>query len=335
MDRVRQLRRWGILAGLAVICCGAVLVGIGVGSVRFSMGETLQALWTRDDSTARLLIWNLRLPRVLTGGLVGICLSLSGCILQGVMRNTLASPSTVGVTSGAGFVGYLTLVAFPTYAHLLPIGAILGALVTTLLIYLLAYQRGVTPMKMILAGMAVSALLGAGNDVIRTRYADVLGNVSGFLVGGLNGVTWETFFTILPYAAAGVLLCLILPANMNILMLGDESAVSLGLPVERFRLFLILISSLLAGAAISAAGMIGFVGLIVPHMARLLVGSDHKYLFPTSVLLGFSLVTICDTVGRVIMMPGEIPVSIILSLIGAPFFLWLLRTRESHIGGGD
>ncbi len=335
MDRVRQLKRWGILAGLAVICFGAVLVGIGVGSVRFSMGETLQALWTRDDSTARLLIWNLRLPRVLTGGLVGICLSLSGCILQGVMRNTLASPSTVGVTSGAGFVGYLTLVAFPTYAHLLPIGAILGALVTTVLIYLLAYQRGVTPVKMILAGMAVSALLGACNDVIRTRYADVLGNVSGFLVGGLNGVTWETFFMILPYAAAGVLLCIFLPANMNILMLGDESAVSLGLHVERFRLFLILVSSLLAGAAISAAGMIGFVGLIVPHMARLLVGSDHKYLFPTSILLGFSLVTICDTVGRVIMMPGEIPVSIILSLIGAPFFLWLLRTRESHIGGGD
>lgn len=140
---------------------------------------------------------------------------------------------------------------------------------------------------------------------------------------------------ILPYAAAGVLLCIFLPANMNILMLGDESAVSLGLHVERFRLFLILVSSLLAGAAISAAGMIGFVGLIVPHMARLLVGSDHKYLFPTSILLGFSLVTICDTVGRVIMMPGEIPVSIILSLIGAPFFLWLLRTRESHIGGGD
>ncbi len=327
--------RVAVIASLSVISFFSVVICIGIGTVRFSFSDVLRALFVSDDSTACLLIRNLRLPRVLTGGLVGICLSLSGCILQGVMRNTLASPSTIGVTGGAGFVGYLTLVVFPTYAHLLPIGSVLGAFATTMLIYALAYQKGVSPVKMILSGMAVSALFGAFNDIIKTVFADALGNASGFLVGGLNGTGWDTFRMILPYAAAGMLICLFLPVKMNILMLGDETANSLGLRTERFRFFLIAVSSLLAGAAISAAGLISFVGLIVPHIARILVGSDYKYLFPTSVLLGFSLVTVCDTLGRVILPPGEVPVSIILSFIGAPFFLWLLRTRDSRIAGGD
>ena len=133
---------------------------------------------------------------------------------------------------------------------------------------------------------------------------------------------------ILPYALVGITVCILLPAKMNILMLGDETANSLGLRTERFRFLLIVISSLLAGAAISVAGLISFVGLVVPHIARLLVGSDYKFLFPAATFLGFSLVTICDTIGRVILPPGEVPVSIILSFIGAPFFLWLLRTRK-------
>ena len=303
--------RAAVLAVLGAFALLSVLVGTGVGTVRFTPWEVLRALFVRDDSTARLLIWNLRFPRVLTGGLVGICLSLSGCLLQSVMQNRLASPSTVGVTSGAGFVGYLTLVVFPSCAHWLAPGAILGAFATTMLIYALAYRRGVSPVRMILSGLAVSALFGAFNDIIRT--------------------TWTSFLTVLPWAVLGAVVCLFLPTKMNILMLGDETANTLGLRTERFRFLLIAVSSLLAGAAISAAGLVGFVGLIVPHIARLLVGSDHKYLLPASALLGFVLVTVCDTLGRVILPTGEIPVSIILSLIGAPFFLWLLHTRD---GGG-
>ena len=326
--RTLKLRRLTILFTLSVISILSVFICVGIGTIRFSIPEVAKALFVADDSAARLLVWNLRFPRILVGGLVGICLSLAGCILQGVMRNTLASPSTIGVTGGASFIGYLTLVAFPAYAHLLPIGSILGAFVTTMFIYALAYQKGVSPVKMILSGMAVSALFGAFNDIIKTLFADALGNASGFLVGGLNGSVWGTFRMILPYAAVGMFICLFLPSKMNILMLGDETANSLGLRTELFRFFLIAVSSLLAGAAISAAGLISFVGLIVPHIARILVGSDYKYLFPASTLLGFSLVIICDTIGRVIMPPGEVPVSIILSFIGAPFFLWLLRTRD-------
>lgn len=324
-----SFRRAAVFISLVFLSVFAVFFGVGVGTIDFTGGEVLRALIVNDDSTARLLVWNLRFPRMLTGGLVGICLSLSGCILQGVMRNTLASPSTIGVTGGASFVGYLTLVVFPSLYYLLPIGSIIGAFVTTMLIYGLAYQKGVSPVKMILSGMAVSALFGAFNDIIKTLFAESLGNASGFLVGGLNGSGWETFIRVLPYAVVGIFTCLFLPAKMNILMLGDETASSLGLRCELFRFFLIVVSSLLAGAAISAAGLISFVGLVVPHIARLLVGSDYKYLFGASTLLGFSLVIICDTVGRVIMPPGEVPVSIILSFIGAPFFLWLLRTRGS------
>lgn len=314
------------------LCVVTALVCVGIGTIHFSLREIVRGLFVADDSTSRLLIWHLRFPRILCGGLVGVCLSLSGCILQGVMRNTMASPSTIGVTGGASFIGYITLVLFSNFSHLLPIGSIVGAFVTTMLIYALAYQKGVSPVKMILSGMAVSALFGAFSDMIKTFFADSLGNASGFLVGGLNGTGWSHFGMIAPYALCGVLLCFLLPSKMNILMLGDETANSLGLRTERFRFFLIAISSLLSGAAISVAGLISFVGLVVPHIARLLVGLDYKYLFPASAFLGFTLVVACDTIGRVIMPPGEIPVSIILSFIGAPFFLYLLRTCET---GGE
>lgn len=326
----RKATKIAVIALFAVISILSVFICTGIGSVKFSIIEVAKALFVPDDSTARLLIWNLRFPRVLVGGLVGVCLSLSGCILQGVMRNTMASPSTIGVTGGASFVGYLTLVVFPSYAYLLPIGSIIGAFVTTMLIYALAYQKGVSPVKMILSGMAVSALFSAFNDIIKTFFADSIGNASGFLVGGLNGTVWKSFWMILPYAAVGIFICAFLPSKMNILMLGDETANALGLRTEVFRFFLIVVSSLLSGAAIAVAGLISFVGLVVPHIARLLVGSDYKYLFPASALLGFSLVTICDTIGRVILPPGEVPVSIILSFIGAPFFLYLLRTRDGR-----
>lgn len=323
----KHIRGITVIVVLFALSIAAIVVCVGISTIEFTPREVIRAIFTDDGSPSRLIVWNLRLPRILTGGLVGICLALSGCVLQGVMRNNLASPSTIGVTGGASFVGYLTLVAFPAYSYLLPVGSIAGAFVTTMLIYALAYQKGVSPVRMILSGMAVSALFGAFNDIIKTLFAESLGNASGFLVGGLNGCGWGSFRMILPYALAGMVVCLFLPSKMNILMLGDETANSLGLRTELFRFILIAVSSLLSGAAIAAVGMLSFVGLIVPHIARILVGSDYRYLFPASTLLGFSLIVICDTIGRVIMPPGEVPVSIIISFIGAPFFLFLLRSR--------
>lgn len=313
----------------ALLTLVSIVVCTAIGTVKFSFFQTIRAIFVNDDSTARLLIWNLRLPRVLTGALVGICLSLSGCILQGLMHNSLASPSTIGVTSGASLLGYITLVAFPSLGRLLPIGSILGALGTTLLIYGLAYRKGASNIRIILSGLAVSALFGAFSDMIRSAFPDRVSNATGFLVGSLNGTTWSSLLSILPYAGLGIAICIFLPIRMNVLQLGEESARALGLDTERFRLVLILSSSLLSGSAISVAGIVGFAGLIVPHMARLLVGSDHRYLFAQSSLMGAVLVIVCDTIGRVVMAPGEIPVSVILAFIGTPFFLYLLRKKEA------
>lgn len=317
-----------IILFLLILSFVSIVIGVSVGTIKFSFTEIIKGLFVNNDSVERLIIFKVRLPRVLVAGFVGICLSLSGCILQGVMKNNLASPSTIGVTSGASFAGYLLLVAFPAASKYLPIGSIIGAFLTTMLIYILAYQKGVSPVKMILSGLAVSALFGAFNDIIKTVFSDRLGNASGFLVGGLNGTTWNDFYLILPYSLIGMFFVLFLPTKMNILQLGDETANSLGLKTEIFRFILICISSLLAGSAIAVAGLISFVGLIVPHIARIIVGSNYKYLFPCSALLGFSFVIICDAIGRVIIENGEIPVSIILSFIGAPFFVVLLRTRK-------
>lgn len=327
--KIRQTRtyKWTVLLILACLCVASTVVCVSLGSVKYTVEQVLDAL-VHEDADARLIIWNVRLPRILCGGLVGICLSLAGCILQGVMRNHLASPSTIGVTSGASFVGYLILIVFPQYFRLLPMAAIVGAFSTTMVIYGLAYDRGVSPVKMILSGLAVSAVFGAFNDMIKIFFAEELANAASFMVGSLNGVSWDDFKLVLPYAAAGVFVCSFLPSKMNILMLGDEMANTLGLRVERFRLLLIMVSSLLAGASIAVAGMVSFVGLIVPHIARLIIGSDHKYLFPASILMGYCFVVICDTVGRIVLKVGNVPVSVVLSFVGAPFFLYLLRKKE-------
>lgn len=320
--------RAGVIAALGCLCVASTLVCVCVGSVSYTVPEVLRALVDRS-AKAWLIVWNVRLPRVLCGGMVGVCLSLAGCILQGVMRNHLASPSTIGVTSGASFVGYLTLVAFPQFSHILPIAAILGSFAATMVIYVLAYEKGVSPVKMILSGMAVSAMFGAFNDIIRTFFSDRLSNAASFMVGSLNGRVWADFTRILPYMAAGIAVCFLLPDKMNVLLLGDEMANSLGLRTERFRLLLIAVSSLLSGASVAVAGLISFVGLIVPHIARLIVGSNYKYLFPASVFLGYTLVVVCDAVGRVVLPVGNLPVSIVLSFIGAPFFLYLLRKKSA------
>ena len=329
--KVRQTRtyKFTMIAILACLCVVSTVICVAVGSVDYTVQQVIEAFLS-EDAEARLIIWNVRLPRIFCGGIVGICLSLAGCILQGVMRNHMASPSTIGVTSGASFVGYMMLLVFPKYYHMLPIGAILGSFATTMVIYGLAYDRGVSPVKMILSGMAVSAVFGAFNDMIKIFFSERLADATSFMVGSLNGVSWDDFYLVLPYVAVGVFICCFLPSKMNILMLGDEMANTLGLRTEQFRMFLIMVSSLLAGTSIAVAGMISFVGLIVPHIARLIIGSDYKYLFPTAVLMGYSFVVICDTIGRVILPVGNLAVSVVLSFIGAPFFLYLLRKKDKN-----
>jgi len=272
----------------------------------------------------------VRLPRTITAALVGTCLALSGAILQGIMRNPLAGPNIIGVSSGAGLMTLIVIILFPNYYYLAPVGSFTGALLSTLFIYFLAWRDGAAPTKLILAGVAVSSLLSAGNNIIMTFYPDKVSGVIGFMVGGLSSVNWKHVYMIWPYALTGIVLLMLLPNKLNILMLGDESAVGLGLNVEKTRFIFIIISSLLAGAAVSVAGLLGFVGLIVPHMTRLFIGSDYRYLMPATIFTGSATVLLCDTLARVLFAPVEIPVGIIMSALGAPFFLFLLRRKGEY-----
>ena len=303
------------------------LISVGNGAVQMSPAKIIETLLYDKGSTSYQIIWNVRIPRTIVAALVGINLSLAGVVLQGIMRNPLASPSTIGVSAGAGLVGLIFLILFPQYYYLAPIGSFIGALGATMLIYGLAWNGGVMPTRMILAGVAVSSLFGAGNNALMTFYPDRVSGVLNFMVGGLASITWGDLKLILPYTIICGTILMFLPTRLNILMLGDEVSTGLGLSVEKTRFLFIILSSFLAGSAVSVVGLLGFVGLMVPHITRILIGSDHKYLLPACIFTGAIFVMLCDTVSRVIFQPVEVPVGIIISAIGAPFFLYLLKGK--------
>lgn len=303
-------------------------ISIGNGAVNISLKEIINTIFFHKATVNYQIIWNVRLPRTIVASMVGTCLALSGAILQGIMRNPLASPNIIGVSSGAGLMTLIILIILPDYYYLAPVGAFAGAFIATMLIYFLAWKDGVVPTRLILAGVAVSSLLGAGTNAIMTFYPDKVSGVIGFMVGGLSSTYWKQVYTILPYAFLGITVLMFLPNRLNILMLGDEVATSLGINVEKTRLLFVILSSLLAGAAVSVAGLLGFVGLIVPHITRLFIGADYRYLLPAVIFTGSGIVVICDTISRVIFAPMEIPVGIIMSALGAPFFLYLLKRKE-------
>lgn len=318
------------LIAFILLFIASFFFSLGNGAVKISPIGIVRAIIYEQDSIFYQIIWNVRLPRTIVAALVGVSLSLSGVILQGIMRNPLAGPNIIGVSSGGGFFALIILIIFPKYYYLVPIGAFIGALSATMFIYTLAWREGVIPTRLVLAGVAVSSLFSAGTNSLMTFFPERVSGVLSFMVGGLSAITWRDVRMIFPYSLIGLILILFLPNRLNILMLGDEVATGLGIKVERTRFLFIIISSILAGAAVSVVGLLGFVGLIVPHMARLFIGSDYRYLFPGTIFLGGTIVMICDTLSRILFAPMEIPVGIIMSSLGAPFFLYLLRKREAY-----
>lgn len=285
----------------------------------------IQAIVDNQGTTAEMVILNIRLPRMLIAALVGINLALAGGILQGVMGNPLADPGIIGISSGAGLVGIVILILFPQYQFLVPIGAFIGAMGAAIMIYVLAWKGGIQPIRVILAGVAVSAFLGAGISALMVFYSDRVHGALTFMNGSLSTRSWPEVMTILPYTLFGIVCVTIFSERLNILVLGDDTARGLGLNVEATRLGLTALAALLAASAVSVVGLLGFVGLIIPHSVRLLIGNNHKYLFPGSVFLGAAVVMFSDTFARTILSPAEIPVGVVMAVLGAPFFLYLLR----------
>lgn len=316
--------RFGVLVLLAVAAACSILYSLMSGAVNISFSEVVQTVFYQQGPPNQI-IWNIRLPRTLVGALVGLNLALSGAILQSIMKSPLADPHIIGVSSGAGLAGMLVLIIFPHWEYLLTPVAFLGALASTSVIYILAWKGGIRPVRIILAGVAVSAFLGAGIAGLLVFFSDRVHGALMWMVGGLSARSWPHLFAMLPYSIGGGLLALLSARKLNILELGDDVATGLGLSVERTRIVMTAVAALLAASAVSVAGLLGFVGLVVPHAARLMIGSDYRYVIPASALLGIVVVTCSDTFARTLFAPIELPVGIIMAFAGAPFFLYLLR----------
>lgn len=320
-------RRWRMPAmiGFFLFTAAAMILSLALGSANISYAVIMHTLFGPVEGTQGMIIWNIRFPRNIVGALVGADLAVSGAILQAVMKNPLADPGIVGVSSGAGLAGVLMLIFFPEMSLLLTPVAFVGAMAAAAIVYILAWKNGIRPARIILAGVAVSTFLGSGISALLVFYADRVQGALLWMVGGLSARSWPQAEALFPYTVIGLLLAFAGAKSLTILSLGDETARNLGLPVEKVRICMTAVGALLAAGAVSIAGLIGFVGLIVPHIVRLMIGSDYKYLIPASAVLGGGIMVLCDTVGRVAFAPIEIPAGIIMAFIGAPFFLFLLR----------
>ncbi len=317
-----------LIALLAVAAC----VALSVGSAGYSVPEILRALFGGEKSTVRVVVLNLRLPRLILSVLIGASLSAAGALLQSVMRNPLADPGIIGVSAGAGTAATTVLLLFPEMTGALPLFAFGGAALACVLIYALAWKGGVDPVRIILSGVAINSVLGAYNSLLQLLNSDSLEGVLAFMSGSLSGRSWQQVRVLAVYAGIGIALAFVCVRSANTLQLGDEMAKSLGVNVNLSRILLSAVSAFLAAATVSVAGMIGFVGLVVPHIARMLVGSDYKVMLPTSVLLGALVLMIADTAGRTLIPGMEIPVGIVMAAAGGPFFLYMLR-RSGKVGG--
>jgi iron complex transport system permease protein len=326
-----QKGRWMLLFTIFLTVI-SVLLGISLGSTRISPADFLQAVFSGSitDSTYRIVMYS-RLPGVLGALLAGSALSVSGAILQSVLQNPLASPNIIGVNSGAGLMVLLCSAFFPAMDALLPFAAFLGALATAMLIFALAMGPGVSRITLVLTGIAMSSILGAGMNCIMILYPDAYIGASTFLVGGLSGLTIQGLRFPAIYILVGLILAMLMRRDMNIIALGTDTAKALGMSVNRTRFLLIFTAAILAGAAVSFAGLIGFVGLVVPHAIRFLIGNDNRYLVPASAFGGAAFVILCDLVSRMAFAPYVLPVGILLSFIGGPFFIYLIiRNRRDH-----
>ncbi|MDJ1433924.1 iron ABC transporter permease [Halostagnicola sp. A-GB9-2] len=304
--------------------------------LNFFVGEDLMRFLTGyqgelpELSTETLIVWNLRLPRVLVAIFVGMNLAVSGAIFQAVTRNELASPFILGVSSGAGLMILLVLTVFSGLTTVLPLVASAGGAVAFLLVYVIAWKNGTSPIRLVLAGVIVGTVFGSLQTAM-FFFADDIGIVQEAIAwtsGSLTGVDWQQVRMVLPWTVVAMGLAIISSRQLNVLLLGEQTASSLGMSVERVRFALSGVAVLAAAASIAVAGIVGFVGLIVPHMVRNIVGSDYKRLIIGCLFVGPALMVAADVGARLALNPVQIPVGIVTGLIGGPYFLYLMRKKE-------
>lgn len=330
-----------------ILLVGALLLGVGVGAVRVAPLDAVEILLRhagihvggRVDPQEDAILWVIRLPRVLLGALVGGALAVAGTALQGMFRNPLADPGLIGVSSGAsvGAVGAIALGVSAAFPGALQFAAFGGGIVATLAVYGLARYDGRTEaVTLILTGIAITAICGAAIGFMIARLDDQeLRDAVFWSLGSVGGATWSIVRLTVPCVVLGTAVALAAGRALDLMTLGEREAEHLGVDTERLRMRLIGALALSTGAAVAAAGVVAFVGLVVPHLVRLAVGPSHRIVLPASFLGGAALLVLADLVARTAAAPTEIPLGVVTSLAGGPFFLWLIwRTRKAHGGWG-
>ena len=318
-----------VLVILIIVLIISFLMALLFGGVHIALKDVLLGLFNNEDTKYAIIMKQIRLPRVIGAIIAGVGLSVSGLIIQNITNNNLASPNIIGINSGAGLSVIIILLFIPTF-YLLPIAAFIGAFLATLVIMAISNKVGGSKVTIILSGIVVTTLLNAIISLISLIDSDVLLSYNYFSIGGLNGISFDKLFVPGLLMIIVLIITIIISRKLDILALGDDIATSLGINVKKTRMLAMVLASLSAACVVSFAGLLGFVGLIVPHIARKIIGNNTRKSLVVSVLVGSILVILADLLGRVVIAPSEVPVGIIMSFIGAPFFLILLLKGGQH-----
>ncbi len=339
----QRIKRLTILVGLSFLLLVTIIVGIMVGPVSISpvvilkifysqipyLGDSIVQTWPHSYNA---IVLDVRLPRVILGMLVGIGLAVSGCAMQGLFRNPMASPFICGVSSGGAFGAALAINLGLAYIFV-PFAAFLFSTLTVFSVYLISRVNGRVPIEtLLLSGIAVSSFFSALVSLMLYLSDEKLERIVFWMMGGLWAASWDKVLVTIPFIVVSVPVFVFFSRELNALLLGEENASDLGINVEGLKKFILTLTALTVGACVAVSGVIGFVGLIIPHVTRILVGPDHKILIPSSVLMGSIFLILTDTLARTVIRPAELPVGIITSLFGVPFFLYLLRRRKESMG---
>ena len=322
-----RLLFWGSL----ILCLIAAVLSLCLGTVNFTLPEAVSALFQKGDKINSNIFRYARLPRTAACLLAGAALSVSGAVLQNVLANNLASPSIIGVNAGAG-LGVTLCCAFGMISGwAVSVSAFLGSLITVMVISVFAGRTGASKTTVILGGVALNSMLNAFSESVTVLSPDVAALTTEFRVGGFSAVSVKRLLPAAVFIIAALLILFTLFNELDVLTLGDENAQGLGLSASKYRILFLVLAALLAGSAVSFSGLLGFIGLIVPHFVRRLAGSESRHLRPLCAVIGAGFITLCDLASRLIFMPYEFPVGILMAVIGGPAFVWLLiRMKGGH-----
>lgn len=332
-DQIRkQKRACRIMVSFIVITLLLILLffaAINIGSLKVSFPGLIRGLFIEYDSNVAT-IYDLRFPRIIISMLAGAAIAISGVLFQAVLKNPLADPGIIGISSGAGFAAVCITALAPSLYFFTPLVAFAGGIIAFFMVYFLSWKGGLSPLRIILTGVAVDAFFTGLSSAINSMSGADRTGVASIVEGNITQKTWDDVNTLLPYAIAGLFLAVLFIGECNLLSLEDKTARGLGLDVNKTRIVISLVAVLLASISTAIAGAISFLGLIVPHIGRILVGSDHKLLIPYSALAGAFTFLLADTIGRSIAAPYEVSAAVIMSVIGGPFFILLLRRSKKY-----